>query len=194
MFTVSPELFFFMGITPVICVSIAHYIIKSSANLNISVASELKKYVFLFYLILVASLSFFPVKYDTSLAAPVFRPSPVNLIPLHTIIQVCGVLFVNGLSFKYKLSIFGFNIASNFFILLPLGFFLPLLNNRFKKYILTAAAAAAVSFILETVQFAEASYDLANGLVISIDDILLNLTGALLGFALWHSFSKKKEN
>jgi len=70
------------------------------------------------------------------------------------------------------------NLAGNFFLLAPLGFYLPFFFAKMKKampYMLTVAASIAA---IELVQLATMSGSL------DIDDFILNFAGAAIGFVI----------
>ncbi|CDZ24488.1 hypothetical protein CCDG5_1374 [[Clostridium] cellulosi] len=194
MFSVTPQLFFLMGLSPVICIFLAIWIIKSSSGISILPKAELIKFAFIAYIMVICSLSFFPVAYDTSLDAPQYTPQNFNLVPFHTIVGVCSVFFAKEFSFYYKVSIFGYNIASNLFLFIPLGFLLPSVNKKFIKKSLTAIFSILFSCIIEAIQYAETSFGLAPGVGADIDDVILNLLGTLLGLIMWISFYSSKKN
>ncbi|WP_164491624.1 VanZ family protein [Staphylospora marina] len=87
-------------------------------------------------------------------------------------------------------SITPLNIYGNLLVLLPLGMFLPLLYPR----ISSAKQVFVVAFLtvlgLETIQFIVSYFDgmvyeYAEGRAFDIDDFLLNVTGSMVGYALW---------
>jgi len=94
-----------------------------------------------------------------------------NLIPFKTIAEYITT-YVDGSMRGVALR----NLAGNFFLLAPLGFYLPFFFVKMKKampYILTVAMSIV---IIEVVQLATMSGSL------DIDDFILNFTGATIGF------------
>lgn len=59
MFSVTPQLFFLMGLSPVICIFLAIWIIKFSSGISILPKAELIKFAFIAYIMVICSLSFF---------------------------------------------------------------------------------------------------------------------------------------
>lgn len=197
MFSITPQHFFFMGLSPIICVLAVIWIIKSSSGISILPKAELIKLAFMTYILVICSLSFFPVTYDTSLDAPQYTPQSINLIPFHTIVGVGSVFFAKELSFYYKISIFGYNVASNLFLFIPIGFLLPSFNKIFTKKSFTVIFSIVFSCIIEIVQYTEASFGLSSDIGADIDDVILNLLGTLIGLALWlsfHNYNKSLHN
>ena len=97
-----------------------------------------------------------------------------NLIPFKTIAEYITAYIdgsMRGVAFR--------NLAGNFFLLAPLGFYLPFFTEKMKKtmpYILTVAASIIA---IEVVQLATMSGSL------DIDDFILNFAGALIGFIVF---------
>lgn len=92
----------------------------------------------------------------------------VNLIPFRTIF--------NYLFADINLNIIIENIVGNILAFCPLGILLPFLSNRFHRWRMVLLSGLAVSLFYELIQFATGlgSFD--------VDDLILNVTGAVLGF------------
>lgn len=67
------------------------------------------------------------------------------------------------------------------FMFLPLGFLLPFIDNRTKKYINILGLASLISVAIEILQF------ITKTGITSVDDFILNLIGAILGFLIYHA-------
>lgn len=120
-----------------------------------------------------------PLGIDLARPTLSFRPSSpqewgVNLIPFHTIKKY--IRHVGGLhSFT--------NIYGNILISIPLGFGLPLLWHSFSRLKPTMAFCIPLFALIEFLQhFVGRSTD--------IDDLILNLTGVLLGYGLYTLLTK----
>ena len=97
------------------------------------------------------------------------RMHGVNLRPLRTIAQY----FSRG-----NRELFIINIAGNVGIFAPLGFFIPLLWPRWRKWYKTVLWGFGISCLIEAAQiFTFRSVD--------VDDVLLNTLGAALGYAFF---------
>lgn len=88
-------------------------------------------------------------------------------------------------SFKDASSIFlssGFKtLTGPVFMFLPLGFLLPFIEYRTKKYINILGIAAALSLAIELLQY------ITKTGITSIDDFILNLIGASIGLVIYHA-------
>ncbi len=93
-----------------------------------------------------------------------------NFVPFKTILDYLNDTPSPGVAL--------FNLAGNIIIFVPLGFLIPALH-RSAKWKTVLAAAFAVSLAFETIQgvFKVGVFD--------VDDILLNVLGALLGYFVW---------
>lgn len=112
---------------------------------------------------------------------------PYNLLPLKTIRDYFAVLGRDdpvGISLRpYAL----INFVGNLLAFLPLGLFFPLLFSRqrsFGCFLLTVTAAIC---LIEVLQFASRRGAL------DIDDLLLNLPGAVLGWLCWKMDKIRKQ-
>lgn len=107
------------------------------------------------------------------------RWQTANVVPFRTI---RGFLF----SFHLIPLISIENLAGNVLLFVPFGFLLPASFPRRRSFLLTAGAAAALSFLYEVMQlvFGFGSFD--------VDDLLLNTAGGLIGYGLFIAFQKRR--
>ncbi|GGE67714.1 VanZ family protein [Priestia taiwanensis] len=97
----------------------------------------------------------------------------INLVPFQSIYA-----YVSGFT-NYNLSTWMMNIVGNIVVFIPFGSLLPLLSKKYmktKKLIMTCTLSLLV---VEGLQLAT-----MRG-IFDIDDIILNMTGILIGFAMW---------
>ena len=71
------------------------------------------------------------------------------------------------------------NLVVNFILLYPMGFFLPVLFKKMRNFFATIGVCTLVLLVIEVMQLLtkRGSFD--------VDDFILNLTGAALGFVIW---------
>ena len=74
-------------------------------------------------------------------------------------------------------------IIGNFVMLLPLGIYLPLLYKKLSAFIPFLLAALMIAILIEVLQLATSFRS------VDIDDVLLNTTGAVVGFILYKIIS-----
>jgi glycopeptide antibiotics resistance protein len=97
----------------------------------------------------------------------------INLIPFKTIfayIKVIGNASTRGRAI--------WNLAGNLALLLPLGFFFPFFIDRLKNIKPYLMVVTAFIIIIETTQILTMTGSM------DIDDFILNLAGAALGYAI----------
>lgn len=101
-----------------------------------------------------------------------------NFIPFKAISQV---LNVKNISYVIV------NILGNILIFLPIGFLIPLLWKKFKKWYITVLFGFIFSFFIETMQlFTIRGTD--------IDDLFLNTLGTVIGYILYIIINKLFNN
>lgn len=96
-----------------------------------------------------------------------------NLIPFATIRRYLAVL-----DRPSGLGLFLYNIVANVIVLIPFGYLLPIINKPAKKLWIFAFIALVFILTLEGMQYLSMSGTL------DVDDVILNLTGALIGYWL----------
>ena len=120
------------------------------------------------------------VLYVTLLPLPV-RPddtrslwASVNFVPARTVVGI--IRDFPGLVIQ--------QLLGNVVMFVPLGFLLPLLSARYRRFAMTAAVGLSVSGGIELVQFAQL-VTLTSRRSADVDDVILNVTGACLGYLVW---------
>ena len=102
-----------------------------------------------------------------------YAEDSLNLLPLRTVAECVGAALGGG-GLYWGLT----NIVGNLGAFLPMGLFLPLLSRRCRRILPFICAAAGVSLFIELAQLA-----LLTG-ACDVDDLILNVIGALLGWLL----------
>lgn len=98
----------------------------------------------------------------------------INLIPFATVL---------GLIREFPGQVIR-QLAGNTAMFVPLGFLLPAVFARLRKPLTLICAALAVSIGIEVVQLALRLMSLSQR-SFDIDDVMLNVIGALIGYGLW---------
>ena len=102
-----------------------------------------------------------------------------NLVPFRTIRNYIAALKNGNISSV----VVKYNLIGNFLLFMPMGFMLPeLCKNR--GFIITSARILSLIILVETVQ-------LITGLgSLDIDDVILNLSGSLIGYTICYLKTK----
>ena len=105
-----------------------------------------------------------------------------NFVPFKTINLYIQALSEETMNIDIPIK----NLAGNLLLFLPMGIYLPLLFRKFNQVAMFSIFMIILLFIVEAVQILTrlGSFD--------IDDFILNMLGALIGFALWNSKSFQK--
>jgi len=96
-----------------------------------------------------------------------------NLIPFATINRYLAVL-----DRPSGLGLFLYNVVGNMIILIPFGYFFPIVSKRAKKWWFFVLVALLFILSIEAAQYLSMSGTL------DIDDVLLNFIGAMIGYFL----------
>jgi glycopeptide antibiotics resistance protein len=80
------------------------------------------------------------------------------------------------------------NLLGNVILFLPMGFLLPLLFSRYRNFILLFLTAFFCSFSIEAIQYF-ISINWGYNRIADIDDLVLNVSGALLGYFFYFLFN-----
>ena len=102
-----------------------------------------------------------------------------NFIPFKTITTYVKALFDGSMNIPIK------NLVGNFILFLPMGIYLPFFLKKINRGYLFFISMVFLLFIVEVIQLVtrRGSFD--------IDDFILNMLGALIGFGVWKTVFKK---
>lgn len=96
-----------------------------------------------------------------------------NLIPFATINRYLAVL-----DRPSGFGLFLYNVIGNMVILIPFGYFYPIVSKKAKQWWFFALMALVLILSIEALQYVSMSGSL------DVDDVLLNFFGAMIGYAL----------
>ena len=125
-------------------------------------------FLFILYMGMLVYFLFFAESYGR--AGEMAREYRYNMIPYVEIREFWKYREQVG-NFAMILNIFGYVVG-----LVPFGYILPVINDRFRNWLLIVVSGFSLSLCVETAQliFRVGSFD--------VDDLLLNTLGALLGY------------
>ena len=83
--------------------------------------------------------------------------------------------------------LFLYNIIGNVVILIPFGYLFPLINKKVKKWWIFVLVALAFILMIEMMQYFSMSGTL------DVDDVMLNMIGAIIGYILCPSKALPKK-
>ena len=108
----------------------------------------------------------------------------LNLVPFKTIGGYIKAVFDGSMNLNIPLE----NLFGNLIMFLPFGLYIPFFNKKIdslKKFILSIVP---IFLIIEMAQF------MTKRGAFDIDDLILNLTGAILGYLIWKRLDFAKQN
>ena len=130
---------------------------------------------YLFALIVILFLQSRGFDWRSSLPLLEYIKTSSNIVPFKTIFTYVTAIFNGRMNIDIPIK----NLVINLLLFLPMGIYLPLFIKKINKTSLFSIYAIALLFIVEVVQLLtkRGSFD--------IDDFILNMVGALIGFAVW---------
>lgn len=133
------------------------------------------------YLGILADLVFLSAAFGR-VDASINRYSTMNLIPFRTV-----MIYIRGIRVVGPMAVV-INILGNIGVFVPIGFLLPILWKRCRRLLQLTLIALCGSVFIEVTQgfFAVG--------VVDVDDVILNVTGALLGYGLYYMNRKRLNN
>ncbi len=106
----------------------------------------------------------------------------INMTPLRTIRQYTHLLQDPRFAWHAFVNLFG-----NVLMFIPLGYLLPKIWNRYRKFFRLFFHALIVLIIVEATQY----FTMLGSL--DVDDLILNLAGVIIGYVMWLLIGKAKK-
>ncbi|MGM0213233.1 VanZ family protein [Enterococcus sp. AZ109] len=130
---------------------------------TVPLSNMIWRFLFIFYLYLVIDTTGVGTLWDALSYPEIIRPEEINLVPFADGSLTLGLL--------------------NAFMFMPLGFLLPYIWNRFRRWLPVVLLAVSFSLTIEILQ-------LFNRRVSDVEDLMMNTLGAFLGFLIWQLWQK----
>lgn len=142
--------------------------------------------LFFFYLLGVLSVTFFPIPYQDMALARGREHAYLsnNFYPLASIIEILE----DGRSYVIIRQLLG-----NLILLLPLGFFIPLLFPQKRSWTKVLGIGFLTSLSIESLQLLLSWLLGFTYKIFDVDDLWLNTLGVLFGYGLWRLWEKVKK-
>ncbi|WHY80130.1 VanZ family protein [Neobacillus sp. WH10] len=169
----------------VICYIIGRGIFLGLKHKNKKIVYWLKEifyFLFVLYLLMVISVTLFPLALWIDFHWENIKYG-INLIPLVSIIKdirSIGIAYDGDTVFMISLIVR--NVGGNILLLMPLGFFVPILFRKNIKR--TVILGFFISVSIEFIQFFELLAG-GRGRTVDVDDILCNVIGACFGYLIF---------
>ncbi|MBA2569918.1 MAG: VanZ family protein [Chloroflexi bacterium] len=149
---------------PITVVALVLVVRRRQAGEPHAILRTLSQALFMLVLVAIASL--------TLLVGP-DRDASIELLPIVPLLQ--------QLSDPVSQAVAARNLVGNVLLFIPFGFMAPLAWDRLDSWVRIAVVASTTSACIEAMQFL-----LRRGFAADVNDVLVNVGGAMLGFAaLW---------
>jgi len=158
-------------------------VFKRQRNKRVQVFREILINIFAIYLVLLISLTLFPVSIIWKGVIREYH-SNVNLIPF---LDILNYFRHTDFSLAFKLKFLIKNLVGNVLLLVPVGIFIPTLWVRMRNFKKTVVIGASISLIIELMQYLLAYIGLGWGRTTDIDDLILNTFGVMIGYAIYNT-------
>lgn len=140
---------------------------------------------FVFYLFVLVVLLFFGFRgsnIGTELSLIEYIKWNSNIIPFKTITTYVTAIFDGRMNLDIPIK----NLIGNTLLFLPMGIYLPYLITKMNRLSVFSLSMVILLFVIEAAQLVtrRGSFD--------VDDFILNMLGALIGFTIWKMNSIQK--
>lgn len=180
----SGEIFIVFGFICYIGVRVIILVLKQKQKKSLVWLKELIKFLFVLYILMVVSVTLFPLY--IGLPQEEFSYRVINYVPLISIfrdISQVGIAYSGDTLFMIKLIVR--NVGGNILMLMPLGFLMPLLWEKFKRLKNMIMMGLFISLSIESVQFVECLLGIVIARAVDIDDVICNVLGTFLGYSIY---------
>jgi len=180
-FLIHDQSFFAIVLSFIVCVLslITKLLMARRTSLEHNAWRIVINHVFVFYLCSVLSITLLPI-YDFIREEV---PQSINLIPFNLFRNFSHT--VQHGDFNVTLRLFLLNISGNILLFVPLSLLAAMLYSGFRKFKWSMLLAFLLSLGIELLQYIETVNQIVSYRASDIDDIILNMTGSLIGFFLF---------
>lgn len=142
---------------------------------KISITEHIIIFVFFAYLGVVISITLFPfpIQEEVILEMREFNYLSNNFIPLNGIIDMLR---------SETIYVIVRNVLGNIILTMPLGFLLPFISKKMDRFKLILISGFLFSLGIESVQFLLSSFLGFTYKITDVDDMILNVIGAVIGY------------
>ncbi len=161
---------------------------KRRQGITISFPAQLIFFTFYIYIVIVLSLTVFPLPFER-FKTP--QEDGINVTPiLNTVRDLLQILSTKPEHETEFIEHSFQNLFGNIILFMPLGMFLPILSNRYHYLSKVIVIALACSISIELTQLVIRQFKIYRS--VDIDDVILNTSGAILGYVLINKFYFKQ--
>ncbi|MGY0371961.1 VanZ family protein [Clostridium sp. JNZ J1-5] len=186
-YLIKGELILIVGIPIYLILLVISIYKKYRMNMKISWIRELIKFIFALYIFLLLGVTLFPISIGLKHSSDYFR-LPINLMPFKGIVEEVGKIGTTyGGDIAFHISLILRNVGGNLILLLPLGVMSPIIWKQFTRIKVVTIQGLIVSVCIELLQLVEILSGRVPGRVVDIDDVILNVSGVIIGYLIYRS-------
>jgi len=177
--------FLFVFVTPLYLI-ISGIIIFSKKKKGEKIDSfrEFVKLSFGLYIISLIGVTLFSIRIGFG-GAMTRNNMGINYIPFRSIAYDVGHIGTGSFSVGFQIKLLIMNVLGNFILLIPIGFLTPILWKKVNSLKNIVLVGFVVSLSIELLQLLENFLNIGHFRVIDVDDLILNLLGAVLGYMIY---------
>lgn len=193
-YTIKAPALVFIVVPIFLVASVITIILKGKKGEKVNIFRGLLIAIFTSYIAFLVGIALFPIDIYFQGSAYDNQISLFNYVPLKLILgQIFNIGKVPNYPVFMQIENLIRNLAKNLIFLAPLGFVLPILWKKYAnlKSIVIISLTSALS--IELLQFLEDCFNVAYHRITQINDVILNVAGAMLGYAIYLILSQAVE-
>ncbi|MBS4537542.1 VanZ family protein [Clostridium sp. D2Q-11] len=184
-YSLRSEFIVIIGIPIYLVVFAIHIFKRYKKNIKIKWFRELVKFVFVIYVLMLMSVTLFPIYIGID-HDPNYYRLPINLIPFKNVIKEIGMIGTSyGGDIVFHIKLILRNVVGNTILLLPLGVMSPIIWGKFTRVKMIILEGLIVSIFIELLQLIEILSGIAFMRAVDIDDLILNVLGVIIGYLIY---------
>ncbi len=175
--------FLFVFVTPLYLIISGSIIFsKKKKGEKIDSFREFVKLSFGLYIIALIGVILFPLRIGFGGHAMTRNNMAINYIPFRSIAYDVGQIGTGSFSVGFQIKLLIMNVLGNFILLIPIGFLTPILWKKVNSLKSIVIVGFVVSLSIELLQLLENFFNIGHFRVVDIDDLILNVLGAIFGY------------
>lgn len=156
--------------------------LKKKKGEKIDFFREFVKLGFGLYIIALIGVTLFPIRIGYGKQAVTMINMGINYIPFRSIAYDVGQIGTGSFSVGFQIKLLIMNVLGNLILLMPIGFLTPILWKKVNSLKDIVIVGFLVSLSIELLQLLENFLNIEHFRVVDIDDLILNVLGAVFGY------------
>nr|WP_253197168.1 VanZ family protein [Clostridium algidicarnis] len=165
---------------------------KKKKGEKIDFFREIVKFGFGLYIIALIGVTLFPIRIGYGRQAITMINMGINYIPFKSIIYDIRQIGIGSFSVRFQIKLLIMNVLGNFILLIPIGFLTPILWKKVNSLKDIVIVGFLVSLSIELLQLLENFLSIGFFRVVDVDDLILNVLGAVFGYMAYQVILRLK--